>query len=72
MPRKVPPLSAMFPVKNCSDVGAEDKTVPAPNIISPCWAAAKWQERKRPKMGAKSANFLKTNLQLKIRVTRFV
>src|SRR5271167_3272914 len=34
-----------------------------PKAMSPCWAAAKWQENKRAKTGARRASFLKRNLQ---------
>jgi hypothetical protein len=36
-------------------------------MMSPCWAAAKWQESNKAKTGVSSANFLKRNL-LSVRV----
>ena len=40
----------------------DDKTVPPPIIISPCWAEANWAKNRNAQMGAKIANFLKRNL----------
>jgi hypothetical protein len=43
--------------------GDDDKSVPPPNIMSPCWAAAKWVKHRNAKTGVRSTNFLKRNLQ---------
>jgi hypothetical protein len=40
----------------------DDRSVPPPIIISPCWAEAKWEKNKKAQTGARIANFLKRNL----------
>jgi hypothetical protein len=53
----------MFPESKSLALGEEDNKVPPKNIMSPCWAAAKWQVNNRAKIGARRANFLKRSLQ---------
>jgi hypothetical protein len=45
-------------------VGADERRVPPPIMISACWAEANWTKKKNKKAqtGARIANFLKRNL----------